>query len=166
MPASLDSADVAVARVVQDTLDRPPVVRSAVALSAFGEHAAGWLTWCAAGALVDRPRRSQWVRAGAAVAGAHATAVLLKRVVRRPRPTARVLGRTHSSLSFPSSHAASTTAAVLALAPLAGRSGPVLPVAGVAMAVARVLLGVHHPSDVLAGTAIGAAAARVARSRP
>lgn len=165
MAVALAAADAAVARAVQDALDHRPALGAAHALSAFGEHAAGWLAWCAAGAALDVPRRAAWVRAGTAVAGAHAAAVVLKRVVRRPRPAVRVLTRTHSGLSFPSSHAASTTAAVLVLRPLAGPAAPLLPAAGVAMALSRVLLGVHHPTDVLAGAALGAAASSLTRAR-
>lgn len=126
------------------------------ALSSSAEHARVWLALAALGAVCDPARRGSWMRVGLSALTAHAAAVVLKRVVRRPRPDLEGLtvhGATHSALSFPSAHAASTTAAALALLPLAG---PAVLAAPPAMALARVRLGVHYPSDVLVGAALGA----------
>jgi membrane-associated phospholipid phosphatase len=89
--------------------------------------------------------------------------VLMKRVVRRPRPhhpAVAVNVGTPSSLSFPSAHATSTTAASILLARATGLPLPVMLVPP--MALSRVLLGVHYPSDVATGVAVGAAVAAVA----
>jgi len=81
-------------------------------------------------------------------------------VVRRPRPdhpSVRVGVTTPSRLSFPSSHATSTTAAAVLLGRLTG-----VPLAAVLvppMLLSRLVLGVHYPSDVLAGAALGAGSA-------
>ena len=96
---------------------------------------------------------------------AHATAVVLKRIVRRARPLDErvvVHRQTASPLSFPSAHMASTTAAALALRPLVGDGALVAPVL---MGVARMRLGLHYPSDVLAGAALGIAAVLLVRPR-
>jgi len=69
-----------------------------------------------------------------------------------------------SSTSFPSGHAVGTMAAVLALLavalPAVGRSyrAPLIGAGAlivVAVGVGRVVLNVHHPSDVVAGWALG-----------
>lgn len=152
---------------VQQVASRVPAVPAAArAYSTWGEHAAGWLALGLAGAVVDRRRRAEWLGVTAAAFGAHAAAVVLKRVVRRPRPddpAVQVLVRTPSDLSFPSAHAASTTAACVALG---GIVGPV-PAAALAggMAVSRVVVGVHYPSDVAAGAAIGAVTGALVRRR-
>lgn len=144
----------------QQTSVRGPVPGMARAYSAWGEHSAGWVALGLAGAGLDPARRGAWLRVSASAFAAHAGAVVLKRIVRRPRPddeSVAVLVRTPSDLSFPSAHAASTTAAAFALAPLVG--APAAMAAAVSMALARVLLGVHYPSDVAAGAALGAATA-------
>jgi membrane-associated phospholipid phosphatase len=140
--------------------DRPGVLATARALSYFGEHSLGWLAVSAIGAILQPARRRAWLVAGAGAFCAHAAAVLIKRVVRRPRPhhsAVAVNVGTPSSLSFPSAHATSTTAASILLARATGLPLPVMLVPP--MALSRVLLGVHYPSDVATGVAVGAAVA-------
>jgi len=136
-------------------------------MSRFGEHAAGWLALGAVGAVADRRRRREWLAATAAVALAHGASIGVKRVVRRPRPDhpdVQVLAATPSRLSFPSAHATSTTAAALLFGALLRR--PLAALLVPPMAASRLVLGVHYPSDVLAGSALGAAVAAVARRVP
>jgi membrane-associated phospholipid phosphatase len=157
-------AEVRVLKAVQGTLGRPPVIRVARGMSVFGEHAVGWLAMGALGALVDRRRRRDWVAATAAVALAHGASIGVKRVVRRPRPDdprVQVHVGTPSRLSFPSAHATSTTAAAVLFGALLRK--PLAAALVPPMAVSRMVLGVHYPTDVLAGSALGAAVAVIAR---
>ena len=82
---------------------------------------------------------------------------------RPPSPSLSALVRTPASSSFPSGHSASAfafaTAAAGELPPLALA---LVPLAG-AVAYSRVHTGVHYPSDVAAGAAIGVACGGVAR---
>ena len=119
----------------------------------------------AAGMAVDPARRGRWAMVGVGSFGAHATSVLVKRVVRRRRPDhpAVAVGvGTPSKLSFPSSHATSTTAFALLAGPVAGV--PVAPALVPVMLASRLVLGVHYPSDVLAGAAVGAGCAALTRA--
>jgi len=146
-----------VLHAVQKRLARKPVVKVAQGMSLFGEHSIGWFAIGLLGAAVDRKRRKDWLVAAGGVVAAHAASIAVKRVVRRPRPDdpdVRVLVGTPSKLSFPSSHATSTTAAAVLYGGLTGRkaAGAVVP----PMLVSRLVLGVHYPSDVLAGSALGA----------
>jgi membrane-associated phospholipid phosphatase len=153
---------------VQHRIGRPPVVAAARGMSHFGEHALGWLALGALAGLVDRRRRRDWLTAAAGVAAAHGASVAVKRVVRRTRPQdprVRVLVGTPSRLSFPSAHATSTTAAAVLFGRLLGVR--LVPALVPPMALSRLVLGVHYPTDVAAGAALGAAVAvatpRVAR---
>ncbi len=159
-------ADLAIYRAVRGQAVHPSVVKGALGLSHFGEHAAGWIAIGAAGTVLDGGRRRQWARATTSVVLAHGGNIAVKRVVRRPRPDLADLparGRTPSKLSFPSAHAASTFAAATAFAPLLPRVPWRL--VGATMALSRVVLGVHYPSDVLAGAALGVAVGSAGRTR-
>lgn len=140
----------------------PRVAIAARALSRAGEHGALWLAAGLAGAAVDRERRGAWLRGTALTGGAHLVSMGVKRVVRRPRPAhvePRV--RTAGRHSFPSSHASSAAAAAVAYGALhAPLLGPLMAPLAAAMCVSRLVVGVHYPSDVAAGVALGAATAR------
>lgn len=149
--------ETAVLCAVQHRLATPPVIASAKALGVFGDHALGWFAIATVGAAVSRRRRREWLVAACGVAAAHGLAVAVKRVVRRPRPhdpRVRVLVGTPSRLSFPSSHAASTTAAAVLYGALTGQ--PAIALVVPPMLVSRMVLGVHYPSDVLVGALLGA----------
>jgi membrane-associated phospholipid phosphatase len=88
---------------------------------------------------------------------AHAAAVVIKRIVKRTRPDhpdVSVNVGTPSRLSFPSAHATSTTAAAVLLTRATGSRLPLLVVPP--MALSRLVLGVHYPTDVLTGMVVGA----------
>lgn len=164
--------EVALLVAIQSALaHRPGVLAAAHGLSYFGEHSIGWLGVSALGALLKPQRWRSWLLVGAGAFTAHAAAVLIKRLVRRVRPghpAVAVHVGTPSRLSFPSAHVTSTTAAAILLARVTGTPLPVVAVPP--MALSRMLLGVHYPSDVAAGVVVGAAvaavAARVAANEP
>ncbi|MFG1790897.1 phosphatase PAP2 family protein [Nocardia altamirensis] len=152
--------EVQIINAVQSRIATPEVIKAARGMSHFGEHALGWVGIAAAGWLVDKPRRRQWAGVAVGAVGAHAASIVIKRIVRRPRPndpSVQVNVSTPSKLSFPSSHATSTTAAAVLLGRLTGLPLPAVLVPP--MLLSRVVLGVHYPSDVLAGSALGAASA-------
>jgi decaprenylphosphoryl-5-phosphoribose phosphatase len=142
----------------------PEHVREVRRFSRLGEHGALWLALGAAGAAVDRGNRSRWARATAAVAVAYACSTSIKLVVGRRRPAVEDLPHlmaTPTGLSFPSSHASSSFAAARAYGGLV----PSVPLYGtaLAMALSRVYLGVHFPSDIAAGAGVGTAIGSLGR---
>lgn len=154
--------DLALVAVQSAVAGRPGVLAAARGLSHFGEHSLGWLGVAALGALVSPGRRREFLAAGAGAFLAHASAVVVKRIVRRERPHHPAIAvnvGTPSRLSFPSAHATSTTAASMLLARPTRLPLPALLIPP--MALSRLVLGVHYPSDVLAGVAVGAAVAKV-----
>jgi membrane-associated phospholipid phosphatase len=132
--------------------------------SRLGEHGLGWLALGAGAAVVDRPRRLEWARAAAGVGCCYLLSSSIKWSIARQRPTVEDLPplmRTPTGLSFPSSHATSSFAAARAYGRLLPR-GPLL-AAATGMALSRIYLGVHYPSDVLAGAALGTALGSMAK---
>jgi len=160
-------ADEALLRAVRTRLAATPLTTGARALSLAGEHGAVWIAGGLVAAGVDRARRGQWLRAAAVVAGAHLTSMVVKRAVRRPRPDLpdlAPLARTAGRHSFPSSHAASAAAAAVAYGRvLPWPAATALGAGAAAMCVSRLVIGVHYPTDVVAGALLGAASAGVGR---
>jgi undecaprenyl-diphosphatase len=102
------------------------------------------------------------------VLGTYVANTVVKFTVRRRRPVLPglpPLTGTTTGLSFPSAHAATSFAGALAYRRMGLPAAPLLAAAG-AMAASRVYLGVHYPSDVIAGAALGTALAAAITSRP
>jgi undecaprenyl-diphosphatase len=132
--------------------------------SRAGEHAACWLALGVAGSLLSRhtDRRRGWRRGVGIVAGAYGVNQAVKFAVRRRRPELdglEPLTPVVTKLSFPSAHATTSFAAAHAYRRLA--PAWLLYVAAGAFAVSRPYLGVHYPSDVVAGAVLGTAVAQL-----
>ena len=140
--------------------------RLVAAFSRTGEHALCWLGLGLAGAVLSRrdDRRRAWLRGVRVVAASYGANQALKFAVRRRRPELEglpPLTPVITRLSFPSAHATTSFAAARAYGGLAPRWA-LYAVAG-AFAVSRPYLGVHYPSDVLAGALLGTTVAQVSR---
>lgn len=164
LAARLHALDVAGLRLARTRGHTPGAERAARAYSRLGQYAGLWLAIGAVGTTLDAERRVRWRRATATVAVAYVANQLIKVGVRRARP--QLSGLPHlisnpTQLSFPSAHATSSFAAVQAFAGLL--PGGVLRTLAGALALSRVYLGVHYPSDVLAGAALGTLIGRAAR---
>jgi membrane-associated phospholipid phosphatase len=109
------------------------------------------LPWLLAGAAVDRVRS-----VAVAIVAAALAAELIKRVARRARPDhLPLLVRHQRTGSFPSGHAATAAAAACALFIAAPHLAAVWIAMAALMAASRVYVGVHWPTDVLAGAGLG-----------
>jgi undecaprenyl-diphosphatase len=130
----------------------------------LGEHAAVWLVIGVAGVALDGARRPRWRRAVRAVCVAYAANTAIKLVVRRRRPALPglpPLTGTPTGLSFPSAHATSSFAAARAYSALV--PGAPLYALACALAASRLYLGVHYPSDSMAGAALGTLVGQLGR---
>ncbi|QUF06130.1 phosphatase PAP2 family protein [Actinosynnema pretiosum subsp. pretiosum] len=144
--------------------------RGLKALTRTANHSVLW--FCVAGVLALRKGRGRHaaLRGIAAIAGASASANLVgKTLFPRRRPAAdlldvpRRLTKRPTSSSFPSGHSASAAAFTTAVAmdhPIA--AVVVAPIAA-AVAYSRVHTGVHWPSDVAVGAAVGVGAGLLTR---
>lgn len=93
----------------------------------------------------------------------------LKRGTRRARPfhdCSDIVAcvRAADRFSFPSGHTLHAVSFALLLSAAWPASAPLLWSFAVLVALSRVVLGVHYPSDVLVGAALGAGTAYLARS--
>ena len=161
--AAATRADVALYRFIRSDLSTPVLDAPLRVLTVAGEHAACWYALGLVGSFVDAPHRRRWRRVMRTILVTQLLNTALKAVFRRKRPALAdlpALVPVPTSLSFPSAHASTSFCAAGGFGPLVGV--PLRPVAA-AIAFSRVYFGVHYPSDVLVGAALGAVAAGAAR---
>lgn len=129
-------------------------------LSDLGEGL-GWVAGGATLAILGGPkgRRAGMATALASLAATYVVQQRVKPLFRRVRPfvnrEARVVGIRPPDQSFPSGHTATSFAAATALAFFYPKAAPVAYTLATGVAVSRVHLGVHFPSDVAVGGVIG-----------
>lgn len=163
---AIATVDVRLYRLLREHGHDPALELPIRRFSRLGEHAAVWVVLGLAGAALDPPRRTSWLRATRSVLVAYALNTVLKTIVRRRRPQLAKLPAlisTPTSLSFPSAHASSSFAAARAFSALL--PGAPLYAGATAMALSRVYLGVHYPSDIAAGALLGTLVGGAGRAR-
>lgn len=140
-------------------------------LSRAANHGVLWFAAAAAIAASRTPRARRAAARGLASLSLASLTIntLGKRSVRRPRPVlapvpvVRRLKRQPITTSFPSGHAASAAAFATGVALESPAWGAAAAPVAASVALSRVYTGVHFPSDVLAGAALGAGAAFAVR---
>jgi undecaprenyl-diphosphatase len=135
----------------------------------------GWMLLPLLGGLLHKALRHQFAWLLASIVATSAVASLLKACVGRVRPCHAVAwvssGYVQAPVdpSWPSGHAAGVFAFAAFLWVVDRRWGAAAAVIATLVAMSRVALGVHYPTDVLSGACLGAAigfgAARLAALR-
>jgi undecaprenyl-diphosphatase len=131
-----------------------------VAASKLGD----WPLWLVSGvvflAVGDRRLRLAVLASTVAIAASVALFVLVKNLIGRPRPcevwdNLPCLLRAPDRFSFPSGHTMTAFAAATAYGELAPELLPVFLPAALLIGLSRIFLGLHYPTDVLAGALLG-----------
>lgn len=151
--------DLKLLRLMRTRGHSPGIERAAQALGRAGNNATVWVVLGLALALIDSSQREAWLICAALGPIAIALNYGIKLLVRRPRPVLEglpPLGGAPSSLSFPSAHALSSFAVATAMFRVDPATAGALLVA-LALSLGRPYLGMHYPSDVLAGALLGIA---------
>jgi membrane-associated phospholipid phosphatase len=140
----------------------PELERAAILYARAGENGMLWHVVAAAGLVLDGGNRSTYLRAMRITFLTLLANTVLKALVRRARPVLEELPALSPTLygrSYPSAHASMSFAAARALSPALPRGA--LYSAALLMALTRPYLGVHYPSDVVAGAFFGRAMERI-----
>jgi undecaprenyl-diphosphatase len=157
-------ADLRLYTLVRRDLQVPAAQRVVTLFTTSGEHAAAWYVLGVCGMTLDRPRAAEYRRAMLGVFATQLVNTAVKGVFRRRRPALEELPhlvKVPTSLSFPSAHSSTSFAAARAYSALV--PGRPLYVAAALMALSRVYVGVHYPSDIAVGAGLGLAIGSVAR---
>ena len=131
-----------------------------VTLTRVANRSALWGAAAAGLALAGGPRGRRAAARGMAAVALASVAVNgpVKQAFRRPRPTRRPpLIRMPRSSSFPSGHSASAFAFATAAGATVPAAATVLVPLAAAVAYSRIRVGVHRPSEVVFGSALGIA---------
>jgi membrane-associated phospholipid phosphatase len=160
----LAALDLRLLRLLRTRGHTPAVETALIRLAQAGENGFLWNAIAVAGGTLSARRRDSFVRASEIVILTLLLNTIVKQSVRRARPVLEeelpALTPVLSGRSYPSAHASTSFAGARALAAAGLPSAPLNAVA-LAMAVSRPYLGVHYPSDVLAGALLGDAVARL-----
>jgi membrane-associated phospholipid phosphatase len=151
-----------VLRALRTRCHSPAVEVGVVTLARAGEHGLVWHAVAAGGLVLDRERGPVYARSIGVVLATLVANSAVKRLVRRARPALEelpALTPVISGRSYPSAHASTSFAGARVLS-AALPPGPLYGLA-VAMALSRPYLGVHYPTDILAGALLGDAMGRL-----
>ena len=160
MLETIQALDSAMLLQIQDTVRTGFLSMLLVPVSRAGDMGAFWIALCVLLLVIRRTRRGGALTfCGLAVEYAVCDLVL-KRLILRPRPYLVVQGLVclvppESSTSFPSGHAASSFVCAWLLTCCFGKKGALAYIPATLIAISRVYVGVHYPSDVLAGMVLG-----------
>lgn len=135
----------------------PAIEDAAVALGKAGNNGLVWFLLGATLAILDNGRWESWLICALLGPLAIGLNYCIKLVVKRPRPVLEglsPLGGAPSSLSFPSAHAFSSFAVATAMCRVDPATSAAFVIA-LALSLGRPYLGMHYPSDVLAGALFG-----------
>jgi undecaprenyl-diphosphatase len=155
----MENADLRLLRYMRTHGHTPGIEAAAKALGRAANNGRVWVVLGVVLAILDSSNRESWLICATLGPIAIVLNYGIKLAVKRPRPVLEglpPLGGAPSSLSFPSAHALSSFAVATAMVRVDPATAGALIVA-LAISLGRPYLGMHYPSDVLAGALLGVA---------
>ena len=160
MFSAIQSIDTSVMMFIQEHIRNGILTPIMAFFSIIGDVGAVWLILSAALIITKKFRRTGILLLASVAISWMMNDLLLKPLIARARPFEvidglEVLIHLPRSYSFPSGHACSSFAAAYALTRSVPKYGKWFYVLAAMIAVSRVYLGVHYPSDIMAGIVVG-----------
>ena len=160
MLETIRALDSALLLQIQDTVRTGFLDAVLVPVSRAGDIGILWAATCGVLLARRKTRRGGAVTLCGMSAEYVACELILKPIIRRPRPYLVMEGLIclvplESSASLPSGHAASSFTCAYLLTRSFGKKGALAYIPATLIAVSRVYVGVHYLSDVLAGMTLG-----------
>lgn len=156
----IQNFDTSALLYIQDYLRSPILSAVMVFFSTIGNVGIIWIALGLSLLIPKRTRRGGFDLLICLAAAYIVNDLIIKEIVARVRPYDAIEGLTIlvkplSSFSFPSGHANSSFAAAMALTLAFGKKGAWAYIPAALIAFSRCYVGVHYPSDVLAGILVG-----------
>ncbi len=138
-----------------------------VCITKLGDKGIFWIVVTILMLLLAKNKKMGWTSAVALLLSLIVVNILLKNTVCRPRPcwiddSVKMLVKIPKDFSFPSGHSSASFAAAVSIFLYKKKEGIAAIVLAALIAVSRMYLFVHWPTDVLVGTIIGISVAIIA----
>ena len=156
----IQNADISILLYIQEHIRKEWMNGFWRAITFLGDGGWFWILCAVVLLAVPKTRKTGYAAALSLIFGAIVTNLLLKNIVARPRPFAEIealipMITKPKDFSFPSGHTtASFAVALVMLRMLPKKFGIPAVVLAALVAFSRLYLGVHYPTDVLAGFVI------------
>lgn len=159
-PAAIHDLDASILLFVQEHLRSPLLSSVLVFISRLGDKGLFWFVVIALLLIFRKTRQGGLITFTALAAEFVACDVIIKHLLMRPRPYLVIselicLVPPETSTSFPSGHSASSFVCAYVLCRLYGKKGAWAFLPATLIALSRIYVGVHYPSDVVCGIVLG-----------
>ncbi len=148
---------------LQESVRNPVLDKIMIFITSLGDKGMIWILATVLLLIPKKTRKAGMVSAVALLGSLLFNNMLIKNIVQRPRPYVnledlRIIIPRPSEYSFPSGHSSSSFAAAVSFYRLLPKKFgiPAIVLAGL-IAFSRLYVGVHYPTDVLAGALMGIA---------
>ncbi len=158
---TIQNFDESILLFIQENIRQPWLDGFWTSVTHLGDGGMVWILLAVLMLIPKRTRQAGAAALGGLAAGALITNVIVKNAVARMRPYDRMeelilmIEKQHD-FSFPSGHTCASFAAAYAIyRMLPGKKGVPFLILATLISLSRLYVGVHYPSDVIAGAAVG-----------
>ena len=155
----LTQIDFGILNFIQQYIAGPALDTVMAFITHLGDYGILWIGICLVFLTMPKHRKNGLILASAMVAGLIICNLLLKNIIARPRPFMindfPIIINPPMGYSFPSGHSSISFVAASVIAARYRKYAPLAYLTASLIALSRIYLYVHYPSDVVAGALMG-----------